>query len=199
MSKTKPQSDSVKPRAASIRTPPPATEPFWIFAYGSLMWKPGFEFEERLPALLRGFHRSLCIYSNRHRGTEDRPGLVLGLDRSGSCKGIAFRIAPERAEATHAYLTEREQLNRVYIEVFPHVTLGDGRVVRALAYVVDRSHRQYAGKLDRAEIIRLVRQGQGQSGACTDYVLNTLDTMAEIGVTDHALDWLQEALSPSAR
>lgn len=190
-----PEFDSVRKARPSIATPPAPHEPFWVFGYGSLMWRPGFEFEERIPGLLRGFHRSLCVYSNRHRGTAECPGLVLGLDRGGACKGIAFRIAPERVEATHAYLTEREQPNRVYREVFPHIRLGDGRMVRALAYVVDRAHRQYSGKLEQAEIIRLVSQGNGQSGACRDYVLNTLASMEEMGVTDHALDWLKPALS----
>ncbi|MGL5447857.1 MAG: gamma-glutamylcyclotransferase [Rhabdaerophilum sp.] len=190
-----PESDSVRKARPSIATPPASHEPFWVFGYGSLMWKPGFEFEERVPGLLRGFHRSLCVYSNRHRGTSECPGLVLGLDRGGACKGIAFRIAPDRIEATHAYLTEREQPNRVYIEVFPSIRLSDGRIVRALAYVVDRAHRQYSGKLEQAEIIRLVSQGNGQSGACRDYVLNTLASMEEMGVTDHALDWLRPALS----
>lgn len=190
-----PESDSVRKARPSIATPPARHEPFWVFGYGSLMWKPGFEFEERVPGLLRGFHRSLCVYSNRHRGTAECPGLVLGLDRGGACKGIAFRIAPERVAATHAYLTEREQMNRVYLEVFPQIRLADGRKIRALAYVVDRSHRQYTGKLAHEDIIRLVSQGNGQSGACRDYVLNTLSCMEEMGVTDHALDWLRPALS----
>jgi cation transport protein ChaC len=190
-----PESDSVRKARPSITTPLAEGEPLWVFGYGSLMWKPGFEFSERVPGLLRGFHRSLCIYSNRHRGTAECPGLVLGLDRGGACKGIAFRVPPGLETETHAYLTEREQPNRVYIEVFPHIRLADGRAVRALAYVVDRKHRQYAGKLDHAEIIRLVSQGNGQSGACRDYVLNTLASMDEMGVTDHALDWLRPALS----
>lgn len=190
-----PESDTARKLRPSIATPPAADEPLWVFGYGSLMWKPGFAFEERVPGLLRGFHRSLCVYSNRHRGTAEIPGVVMGLDRGGACKGMAFRITPERVEETKAYLTEREQINRVYIEVFPHIRLGDGRVVRALAYVVDRSHCQYAGKLARDEIIRLVRQGNGQSGACRDYVLNTLASMEEMGVSDHALDWLRPALS----
>lgn len=174
---------------------PPATGEHWVFGYASLMWKPGFDFVEQQRGLLRGFHRSLCVYSNRHRGTSEKPGLVMGLDRGGSCRGMAFRIAPEKWAETHAYLTEREQINRVYFEVFPQVRLDDGRVIRALAYVVDRTHRQYAGRLSQAEILRLIEQGQGQSGACRDYVLNTLHSIAGMGLTDHALGWLEEALS----
>lgn len=190
-----PESDTARKLRPSIAKPLAADEPLWVFGYGSLMWKPGFVFEERVPGLLRGFHRSLCVYSNRHRGTAETPGLVMGLDRGGACRGIAFRVAPERADETRQYLTEREQINRVYIEAFPQIRLGDGRAIRALAYVVDRAHPQYAGKLPRSEIIRLVSQGNGQSGACRDYVLNTLASMEEMGVSDHALDWLAPALS----
>lgn len=189
-------SDSVKQRKPSIfEEPPGLPNAFWVFAYGSLMWKPGFIFEERVPGLIRGFHRSLCIYSNRHRGTPEKPGLVLGLDRGGACRGIAYRIAPERVAETRAYLTEREQINKVYLEAWPLVRLNDGRAVHGLAYVVDRHHRQYTGRLSHDDVLRLVRQGHGQSGECRDYVLNTIDCMAEIGVTDHALDWLKPALS----
>ena len=192
-----PPSDSVKkPRPSIFATAQAFPGEFWVFGYGSLMWKPGFAFEERVPALVRGFHRSLCVYSNRHRGTSACPGLVLGLDRGGSCRGMAFRVAAENVEATHAYLTEREQRNRVYRECWPAVALADGRRVNALAYVVDRTHRQYAGRLAHEEIIRLVLQGHGESGACRDYVLNTLHSMADMGVTDHALDWLETALPP---
>ncbi|MCA3630235.1 MAG: gamma-glutamylcyclotransferase [Methylobacterium sp.] len=195
MSKPEPVADSARKRRSSIAGPLPADSEFWVFGYASLMWKPGFEFEERRRGILRGFHRSLCVYSNRHRGTAERPGLVMGLDRGGSCRGMAFRIAREKVEATHAYLTEREQINRVYFEVYPRVRLEDGRAIRALAYVVDRNHVQYAGRLAHAEILRLIAQGHGQSGACRDYVLNTLRSMAEIGMTDHALDWLERELS----
>jgi cation transport protein ChaC len=189
-------SDSVKQRKPSIfEEPSGLPNAFWIFAYGSLMWKPGFAFEERVPALIRGFHRSLCIYSNRHRGTPEKPGLVLGLDRGGACRGIAYRVAPERVAETRAYLTDREQINKVYLEAWPLVRLNDGRKVQGLAYVVDRRHRQYSGRLSHDEVLRLVRQGHGQSGECRDYVLSTIDCMAEIGVIDHALDWLKPALS----
>jgi cation transport protein ChaC len=189
-------SDSVKKRKPSIfLEPADLANAFWVFAYGSLMWKPGFAFEERVPGLIRGFHRSLCIYSNRHRGTPERPGLVLGLDRGGACRGIAYRVGPEKVDDTRAYLTEREQINKVYLEAWPHIRLEDGRLVQGLAYVVDRRHPQYTGRLSHEEVLRLVRQGQGQSGECRDYVLNTVNCMAEIGVTDHALDWLKPALS----
>ncbi|HEU4805458.1 MAG TPA: gamma-glutamylcyclotransferase, partial [Nitrobacter sp.] len=117
----------------------------WVFAYGSLMWRPGFDFTEQIPARLIGEHRALCVYSFDHRGTPEKPGLVLGLDRGGACRGIAFRIAAGRREATIAYLREREQTTHVYREVMRSVWLDDDarQRVGAMAYVVDRGHVQY--------------------------------------------------------
>lgn len=186
-------SDIVPPPNSSIAREI-AGQDLWVFGYGSLMWKPGFGYAEKLPALLRGAHRALCVYSTRHRGTVEAPGLVLGLDHGGACQGIAFRVAAAEVEATYAYLTEREQLNKVYREVLRPIRLADGRIVKALAYLVDRSHRQYARGLDHGRLLELVLQGQGQSGSCRDYVLNTLSSMAELGIRDHALEWLGEAL-----
>src|ERR1700704_6776340 len=119
----------------------------WVFGYGSLMWRPGFEFIEKVPARLIGEHRALCVYSFVHRGTPENPGLVLGLDRGGGCRGIAYRVAAARREATLAYLREREQVTKVYLETMRRVTLASGEA-NAVVYVVDRGHPQYAGRLD---------------------------------------------------
>src|SRR3954470_14730207 len=137
----------------------PRTSDLWVFGYGSLMWRPGFPFLERQHAHLHGYHRALCVFSHVHRGTPERPGLVLGLDRGGRCHGVAFRIAAEEAERTIAYLRAREQVTFVYRERTLPVRLRDGRAVRALAYVVDRKHAQYAGRLPEVDLLRLVRQG----------------------------------------
>jgi cation transport protein ChaC len=170
---------------------------FWVFGYGSLMWRPGFDHVERAPARLRGLHRSLCVYSHVHRGTPDRPGLVLGLDHGGSCRGVAFRVEPDKREDVVAYLRAREQVTMVYREVTRRIDILDGthRSVSALCYVVDQTHQQYAGVLPVARQLELVRQGQGQSGPNIDYVLATLEHMQEIGVVDKRLAVLGRALS----
>jgi cation transport protein ChaC len=159
----------------------------WVFGYGSLMWRPGFAFEEQALATVRGYHRSLCIYSHVHRGSPDRPGLVLGLDRGGTCRGVAFRVAAPLRAATIAYLREREQVTLVYREASLPALLADGRREKVLAYVVEPHHPQYAGRLPLAELVRFVRQGAGISGRNADYVRNTRDHLAALGITDHTL------------
>jgi glutathione-specific gamma-glutamylcyclotransferase len=158
----------------------------WVFGYGSLMWQPGFAFIEQAPAALIGAHRSLCIYSFHHRGTQAHPGLVLGLDEGGACRGIAFRVAQANAEATLSYLRDREQVTSVYVEKMKPVSLldGSGRELEALCYIADRAHPQYAGRLSLEAQARLVRSASGLAGANLDYVLNTVRHLEEAGIHD---------------
>jgi glutathione-specific gamma-glutamylcyclotransferase len=173
-------------------------EDLWVFGYGSLMWRPGFRYLERAVARIRGYHRALCVYSHVHRGTPDQPGLVLGLDRGGSCRGIAFRVAAADREATIAYLRAREQVTSVYRELYLNAQIDDGRHVSALSYAVDRDHIQYAGRLAREDVARLVAQGQGISGANPDYVRATQEHLAALGIADAMLEWLARKFSPTA-
>jgi cation transport protein ChaC len=166
----------------------------WVFGYGSLMWRPGFDHVERVPATLHGYHRALCVASVHHRGTPEQPGLVLGLDRGGACRGVAFRVAPERGAETLAYLREREQVTMVYRETWHRLRLIDGRQVRGVAYTVDRNHTQYAPRLSHAELLRRVRDSVGISGANPDYVHNTHAHLKELGIRDATLAWLAENL-----
>jgi glutathione-specific gamma-glutamylcyclotransferase len=158
----------------------------WVFGYGSLMWRPGFEFSEQAPAALIGAHRSLCVYSFHHRGTMEKPGLVLGLDEGGACRGIVFRVPPEKRELTIAYLREREQVTDVYVETTKPVSLldGSGRELEALCYIADRGHPQYAGRLSLETRASLVRAAAGRSGNNVDYVLNTVRHLEEAGIDD---------------
>ena len=161
----------------------------WVFGYGSLMWRPGFDFVEQVPARLISEHRALCVYSFVHRGTPEKPGLVLGLDRGGACRGVAFRVPEEKREATIAYLRAREQVTSVYREVMRSVWLENDakQRVSALVYVVDRGHVQYAGRLSLHEQLSHVRQGHGQSGANRDYVTATVKAIEAQGFRDAQL------------
>jgi cation transport protein ChaC len=170
----------------------------WVFGYGSLMWRPGFPFVESCHAQLYGYHRSLCILSHVHRGTPQKPGLVLGLDRGGRCHGVAFRVATEEAETTIHYLREREQVTSVYLERRLPVRFKDGRTVIALSYVADRKHPQYAGRLDFGSVIGMVRAGEGISGRNPDYVRSTYEHLLGMGVIDPLLRKITEATADGA-
>jgi cation transport protein ChaC len=166
----------------------------WVFGYGSLIWRPGFDFIHSERALLKGAHRSLSIYSHVYRGTPEAPGLVFGLARGGSCGGMAFGVDPALWPATLAYLRERELVSAVYREAIRPIHLQSGTVVPAVTYLVDQGHDQYAGRLTLDEQIRLVRRSIGQSGANTDYVLNTVEHLRALGIRDRALETLAVAL-----
>jgi cation transport protein ChaC len=164
----------------------PGSGEVWVFGYGSLMWEPGFPHIEARSALVKGYHRALCIVSHFHRGTPERPGLVLGLDRGGSCRGIAFRIAAGDTEAVLDYLDERELVSYAYRRRLLPVGLDD-RGVRAYAYVADQTHSQYAGKLSPEESVDFVVQGVGVSGTCFDYLENTVRHLDRLGIEDGPL------------
>jgi cation transport protein ChaC len=177
--------------------PAHAAEDRWVFAYGSLMWRPDFPFVERVEARLVGAHRALCVYSFVHRGTPERPGLVLGLDRGGACRGIAYRVPMAERASTVAYLRAREQVTSVYREAMRPVWLKQSpqRQVSALCFMIDRGHAQYAGRLSLEQQLHHVRQGHGQSGANRDYVIATVTALEELGFRETELHLLAERLA----
>ena len=164
----------------------------WIFGYGSLMWRPGFEFLEAVPARVDGWRRGFFIYSTHHRGTHARPGLVLALDRGGACTGLAFRVSPEKATATLLYLRAREQINGVYREQQLRARLedGSGRFANVVAYVAERQHPSYAGGLPLAKQARLIRGAAGISGSNLHYLINTVRQLDTLGIREHELSRL---------
>lgn len=168
----------------------------WVFGYGSLIWRPGFEYLERAQARVVGLHRSLCVYSFVHRGTPERPGLVLGIDQGGACRGVAYRVAAGKRAATLAYLRAREQVTAVYRETVRTVWLEGKpeRRVDAVCYVVDRGHPQYAGRLTLEQQLHHVRQGHGRSGNNRDYVIETVAALESLGCRDASLHLLAERL-----
>jgi len=161
-------------------TPPPG-EDFWVFGYGSLMWHPGFPHVEVRVATLHGYHRRFCIYSHRYRGTPERPGLVLGLDRGGSCRGLAFRVPAAEGDEVLDYLHEREIITGVYTPLWLDAETEQGHV-SAASFVVDRSHVQYTGRLSIEETAELIVQGHGDRGPCGEYLSNTVRHLEGLGV-----------------
>jgi cation transport protein ChaC len=160
----------------------------WVFGYGSLMWNPGFPFTAFETATLDGWHRALCVYSWHYRGTPDRPGLVMGLARGGTCVGRAIGFERPHEADVLAYLDRREQTNYVYDRRVLELRFASGAVVPAWAYVARTDHPQYAGDLPEDEVLRHVRQGHGVGGACTDYVRNTVAHLVEIGIREPRLE-----------
>ena len=168
---------------------------FWVFGYGSLMWNPGFETLERQRASLFGLHRSFCIYSWVHRGTPENPGLVLGLDKGGSCKGIALKAPGEKREEIIRYLREREQVTSVYLECWRKVHLEDNQQVPALVYRVDPNHQQYAAGLSVERQISIIGRSHGKSGPNVEYVLSTVEHLRESKIRDHTLEQIHAGIT----
>ena len=176
----------------------PEAEPPWVFGYGSLMWRPGFDVVERRAAVLPGRHRAFCIYSVHHRGTYARPGLVLGLVAGGSVRGAAYRVSAEAWPATYAYLIEREQPTETYVEARRFVRLDDGCRVEALCFLSDRTHPQWAGDLTSERKAALIAGATGLSGRNVDYLRDLVQHLRAEGVRDREMETLLlrvEALS----
>lgn len=159
----------------------------WVFAYGSLMWRPGFRFVEALPARLSGYHRAFCLRSTLYRGTPTRPGLVLGLAPGGSCAGRAFRVAAGRRAKTMAYLARREIPEDVYRPTWVGVRLADGKRVRALTYVANRAHVDFEGDLSPARTAARIAHSAGRTGTNRDYLRNTVRHLDAMGIADGPL------------
>lgn len=176
--------------------PPPAGN-FWVFGYGSLMWRPDFPYLECRSALLRGWHRAFCVYSQHYRGTKEKPGLVLGLDRGGACRGRAFLVAAEDGPAVADYLHGREMISGVYEPRWVQLETPEGRL-RAATYLADRGHAQYAGKLDEATLVRFILQGHGKAGSNLEYIENTVRHLDELGIADGALHRLLRVVERKA-
>ncbi|WP_372573849.1 gamma-glutamylcyclotransferase [Ruegeria jejuensis] len=164
----------------------------WVFGYGSLLWNPGFPVARSEVATLHGYARSFCMSSIHHRGTEEKPGLVLALDEvDGShCRGLALSVQAGHEDRTLAELRERELISSAYLERMLEVDLEGGERVTAVTYVIDPHHVQYCGGLALEDQARIIANAVGGRGPNTDYLYNTAEHLAEIGLNDPDLDWL---------
>ncbi len=166
----------------------------WVFGYASLLWNPGFPVARQEVATLPGWHRSFCMWSIHHRGTEAEPGLVLALDAidDGACRGLALQVAAGEEDATLEYLRERELISSAYLEKNLDVQLHSGETVQAVTYVIDRDHGQYCGGLSLEDQDRVIARAVGGRGPNTEYLYNTARHLAEVGLADNDLDWLAD-------
>jgi cation transport protein ChaC len=170
----------------------------WVFGYGSLMWDPGFPFVRWAPALIHGYHRAMCISSTRWRGTPDCPGLVLGLDRGGACRGIAFLVAAADVALALKALWAREMSRRIYLPRLLRARLPD-KAVRALAFVADPQHAEYSGHLTLQQTADRIASCRGARGPNLEYLVRTIEHLDELGVRDQYLLRLLEAARQAAR
>lgn len=173
----------------------------WVFGYGSLIWDPGFRYTERVIATLSGYHRSFCMRSIHHRGSQTKPGLVLALDNApdATCAGLGFAVAPDHAQETLDHLRERELISSAYLELMVPLVLADGREVSAVAYVIDRDHVQYCGGLPLSEQAGIIAHAVGGRGPNTEYLFNTTQNLDDLGIEDRDMRWLSERVRAMAK
>jgi cation transport protein ChaC len=163
----------------------------WLFGYGSLIWNPAFHFTDRLVGRIYGYHRRFCLWTHLGRGCPERPGLVLGLERGGSCQGVAYHIAPEAAREELMIVWRREMLGGAYQPRWVEVVTALGRVP-AITFVINHAHERYAGALADEEIAETIAIARGFLGACADYLVNTVDHLAALGIRDRPLERLRQ-------
>ncbi|HEY9569316.1 MAG TPA: gamma-glutamylcyclotransferase [Thalassobaculum sp.] len=168
---------------------PPTGRPegsVWLFGYGSLIWNPAFDYAEKRPATVHGLHRRFCLQTHLGRGSRERPGLVLALDRGGSCRGVVFRIAPENVESELDIVWRREMISHSYRPTWVTAQTSDGPV-RAIGFAINRSHERYTGALPEETVAETIAHAAGFLGPCCDYLFNTVEHLDELGMPDAGL------------
>lgn len=166
-------------------------EDIWLFGYGSLIWNPAFHHVETRTGRVYGFHRRFCLWTLLGRGNSTNPGLILGLDRGGSCRGVAFRIAADVVDSETDIVWRREMVTRAYVPRWVGVHTDQGPV-RAIAFAINHDHERYAGLVPEREAAAAIASAQGALGACAEYLFNTVAHLEEIGIHDRALSKLNE-------
>lgn len=171
---------------------PPSSD-VWIFAYGSLIWNPIFRFAEQRVGTIYGWHRRFCLWAPRGRGTPENPGLVLGLDKGGSCRGIAYRIAATEVPSELLLLWRREMLMGSYLPRWVRVWDGTQKL-EAIAFVINRHHRAYAGDISLETTVNSIATATGELGSCADYLMQTINGLMSVGIQDKSLLRLRDRL-----
>lgn len=169
----------------------------WVFAYGSLVWNPLLDFSERELAVLHGFHRRFCLWSKTGRGSPDRPGLVLGLDRGGCCRGVAYRLDRAKARQEIRLLWRREMIAGAYAAKWMPIRIGEDEH-HALAFVINRDHPNYAGKLPMEQLVETLATACGRLGSSRDYLFQTVEGLRAHGLTDPILEDLRARVNAVA-
>ncbi len=164
----------------------------WVFGYGSLMWNPAFHFVERRPARLEGYRRSFCFWIPLGRGSPEKPGLMLAIEKGGVCDGMAYRIAAPEVEAELSILFIREMLTGVYDAVWVELTDAAGHHLKAVTFVINPTHPQYCGRLEMDRKADHIAHAEGRRGTCRSYLFETADQLRGLGVRDPYIDTLED-------
>jgi cation transport protein ChaC len=168
----------------------------WVFGYGSLMWNPAFAYAERQTGVIRGYHRRFCLWLEMGRGSPGNPGLMLGLDRGGVCRGVAFRIPAAQARAELLLIWRREMFGTAYLARWVQVRMV-GATVPAITFVVNREHPRYAGKVSDAEAAKHIATAAGSLGSCASYLENTMAHLQSLGIRDAGLQRIAAGIVPT--
>jgi cation transport protein ChaC len=168
----------------------------WVFGYGSLMWNPAFAYAERQTGVIRGYHRRFCLWLEMGRGSPGNPGLMLGLDRGGVCRGVAFRIPAAQARAELLLIWRREMFGTAYLARWVQVRVV-GATVPAITFVVNREHPRYAGKVSDAEAAKHIATAAGSLGSCASYLENTMAHLQSLGIRDAGLQRIAAGIVPT--
>jgi cation transport protein ChaC len=186
------EGELVASRAACLAGRPASGE-IWVFGYGSLIWNPCFHFVERRVVTVAGWHRRFCLWTSLGRGTQERPGLMLGLERGGACRGVAFRLAPEAVECELDIVWRREMVTSAYRPAWVRARSA-AEPLWAIAFTINRRHPRYAGRLEEARIVEAIATARGPLGPCSEYLFNTVAHLDELGVPDRRLHALCRAV-----
>ncbi|NQV22153.1 MAG: gamma-glutamylcyclotransferase [Rhodospirillales bacterium] len=162
----------------------------WLFGYGSLIWNPTIIFTEKRIGHVTGYHRRFCLWTHLGRGKPECPGLLLGLEHGGSCSGVVYRIPAEQAAHECRVIWHREMISGSYVPRWVDVTTETG-TVHAIAFIINREHLRYAGRLPDAEVADVLAAAEGSLGNCADYLINTADHLEELGILDAPLRHLR--------
>jgi cation transport protein ChaC len=169
----------------------------WVFGYGSLIWNPAFHFTDRVVGTVYGFHRRFCLWTHLGRGCPERPGLVLGLERGGSCRGVAYHIAPDAAMEELDIVWRREMISDAYVPRWVAVRTPMA-TVRAITFTINQAHERYARDLSDEEAAAAIAGASGFLGPCADYLINTVDHLAGLGIHDRPLERLRDRVLAQA-
>lgn len=163
----------------------------WVFGYGSLIWNPAFHFTKRLTGRVHGYHRRFCLWAHLGRGRPEQPGLMLGLERGGSCRGVAYHVAPDAVLDELDIVWRREMIGGAYVPRWVSVYT-PASTVRAITFTINPTHERYARDLSDEEAAEAIARASGFLGHCADYLINTVDHLAELGIHDRPLERLRD-------